>query len=86
MRIFKVAVKDDEYDKMKEWFNKRTSKHISMVTKYAEKIDGLKDDRFNGIVQRMKGHDQSKFKDPEVEPYIYTTWKYKCAGISPQRK
>jgi len=80
MKIFRVAVnkEDDNYEKMKEWFDTRTKKHIALVDKYAKKIHKYDSDRFSGILARMKGHDQSKFKAPEIEPYIYTTWKYKC--------
>jgi hypothetical protein len=78
MKIFKVAVKDDDYDKMKDWFETRTKKHIGLVEKYAKKIHAYDSDKYKGILRRMDGHDQSKFKSPELEPYIYTTWKYKC--------
>ena len=75
MRIFKVAVnqEDDDYKKMKDWFDTRTNRHIGLVDKYAKKIHKYDSDKYSGILNRMKGHDQSKFKDPEVEPYIYTT-------------
>ena len=31
-----------------------------------------------GLVERGKIHDQSKFEDPEMNPYIWITWQYKC--------
>jgi hypothetical protein len=35
-------------------------------------------ERFGGLADRIKIHDRSKFEDPEIEPYIYITWMYKC--------
>jgi hypothetical protein len=77
MKITKVAVKDDNYDKMKEWFYKRTGDHIGSVQAYCHKI-AKKFPEFAELIERAEKHDQSKYKDPEVDPYIYTTWKYKC--------
>ena len=31
-----------------------------------------------GLIDQAKDHDASKFKDPEIEPYLYVTWDYKC--------
>ena len=69
--------KAEDYKKMREWFETRTNKHIERVQKYCKKIEEY-DDRFKGLVEQAKNHDKSKFEDPEVEPYIYTTWEYKC--------
>ena len=69
--------KAEDYQKMRDWFEKRTNKHISMVQKYCKKIEEY-DDKFEGLVEQAEDHDRSKFEDPEVEPYVYTTWKYKC--------
>jgi len=77
MSWYKKAKEDPEYQKMKDWFEKRTNKHIESVQKYCKKIADY-DDRFKGLVEQAKDHDQTKFKDPEVDPYVYTTWKYKC--------
>jgi hypothetical protein len=76
MKIFKLA-KEDNYNKMLEWFEKRTNKHIETVQKYCKKIEEY-DDKFKGLIEQAKTHDQSKFRDPEVDPYVYITWKYKC--------
>ena len=81
MRIYKKAKEDDKpdnYDKMKDWFEKRTNKHIKSVQKYCKKIADYDKERFGKIIERSKSHDQSKFKNPELDPYVYTTWKYKC--------
>lgn len=74
MSWYKKASDDKE---MRDWFEKRTNKHIDMVSKYCNKLAEL-DPRFGELVERAKVHDKSKFEDPEVDPYIYTTWKYKC--------
>jgi len=77
MSWYKKA-KDKDYGKMKDWFDKRTNKHIKLVQKYCGKISKYDSERFGKLVERGEIHDQSKFKDPEVDPYIYTTWEYKC--------
>lgn len=75
MKIYKIAA---NYDEMKGWFEKRTNKHIESVQKFCKKIEDYDPKRFKGLVEQAKDHDQSKFKDPEIKPYVYTTWKYKC--------
>ena len=69
--------KAENYQKMREWFDKRTNKHIERVQKYCKKIEEY-DDRFNGLVGQAEDHDKSKFEDPEIDPYVYITWQYKC--------
>jgi hypothetical protein len=69
---------DNDHVKMKNWFEKRTSKHIKSVQEYCQKIQDYDLGRFSGLVEQAKTHDQSKFENPELEPYVYTTWKYKC--------
>jgi hypothetical protein len=69
--------KAEDYQKMKDWFEKRTNRHISLVQKYCQKIENY-DPRFDGLVEQAKDHDKSKFEDPEVDPYVYITWSYKC--------
>jgi len=70
--------KIEDYDKMKDWFDKRTNKHIKLVQKYCKKIADYDEDRFGKLVERGKIHDDSKFEDPEIEPYIFISWQYKC--------
>lgn len=82
MKIYKIAKdskedKPENYNEMKAWFEKRTKNHIEMVQKWCKKIEEY-DNRFKGLVEQAKDHDASKFKDPEADPYVYTTWKYKC--------
>ncbi len=78
MKIYRLAEKKpDNYQEMLDWFDERTNKHIELVQKYCKKIEDY-DERFDGLIERGKVHDQSKFKDPEMEPYIYVSWDYKC--------
>ena len=74
----KAKEEDPEYKKMKEFFEKRTNKHIDAVKKFCKKIADYDEERFGKLVAQVEKHDQSKFKDPEIEPYIYVTWSYKC--------
>lgn len=69
--------KAENFGKMKEHFDKRTNMHIDLVAKYCKKIAEY-DDKFKDLMDRIKDHDQSKFKEPELEPYVYLTWDYKC--------
>ena len=68
---------EDNKQEMKDWFEKRTNKHIGFVQKYCKKIADH-DKSFEELIKRGEIHDQSKFKDPEIDPYIYISWKYKC--------
>ena len=77
MNWYKRASEED-YDKMKDWFEKRTNKHIKSVQDYCKKIADYDSERFGKLVDQAKDHDASKFKDPEIEPYVYVTWSYKC--------
>ena len=75
MSWYKMAKNIDE---MEAWFKKRTDKHIERVQKYCKKIQDYDEDRFDGLVERGKIHDQSKYENPEKDPYVYITWDYKC--------
>jgi hypothetical protein len=77
MSWYKEA-KDEDYDKMKNWFETRTARHIKLVQKYCQKLSTYDDGKYEELIKRGEIHDQSKYKDPEIEPYIYTTWQYKC--------
>ena len=63
---------------MEEFFQERTRKHIERVKKYCEKIYLFDTEIFDGLIERGEVHDQSKYEDPEKEPYVYITWDYKC--------
>ena len=63
-------------DEMLEFFYDRTHRHIALVGKYCERIlnhDGL----YHGIMDLAEVHDASKFCYPELDPYVWLTWKYK---------
>lgn len=62
---------------MIDWYEQRTKKHISFVSEFCNKL-AEKDKRFSELKQRAKVHDDSKFEEPEMSAYIWTTWKYKC--------
>lgn len=66
-----------QMDEMEEHFVERTNKHISLVQKYCEKIEEAWEG-FDGLVERGEEHDAIKFEEPELEPYIWLTWRYKC--------
>jgi hypothetical protein len=65
-------------DEMVKWFEERTKKHISLVQKYCEKIYKYDPDRFEGIIERGREHDSSKYKGIERNPYIIISWSYKA--------
>ena len=72
---------------MIDFFNKRTNFHISLVQKYLQKIIALKDSRLDlAVLEKEKTHDQSKFKSPEVEPYIFITWSYHMKDLGKEYK
>lgn len=64
-------------DEMKEHFKKRTDKHIGLVQKYCDKIDQFSMPGLEGLSERAKVHDASKYEEPEYTPYVYLTWDYK---------
>jgi hypothetical protein len=75
---FKTAKEEHTQKEINDWFNKRTNKHIELVGKYCKILADYDPDRFSELLERLKVHDDSKFKDPEIEPYKMITWKYKC--------
>ncbi len=56
-------------------FRDRTDRHVALVRKYCERLEKA---GFKGLVQRGLVHDDSKYRDPEMLPYIWLTWRYKC--------
>jgi hypothetical protein len=81
MKIYRLGKEErdlpENWDEMVDWFEKRTAKHIKLVQKYCKKIADY-DDYFAELIERGKVHDQSKYEDPEIDPYVYISWKYKC--------
>tara|TARA_R110000824_G_scaffold12226_8_gene53692 strand:- start:6834 stop:7424 length:591 start_codon:yes stop_codon:yes gene_type:complete len=79
MEIYRVA-KDEGKDlkkKMEAWYIKRTKNHVSLVQKYC-KIAAKEFEEFEELLERLTVHDDSKFEEPEMSPYVFITWKYKC--------
>ena len=72
-----MTKKPDNYEKMFDWFNKRTKRHIDLVHKYMARL-AVSDRKYVDLIDRFGSHDASKFEDPEMDPYIYVSWQYKC--------
>lgn len=70
MNWYKIANKDEQ----KQHFLDRTKKHISLVKKSVKKIIDEYPE-FDKLLEQVKEHDQSKFKEPELIPYISLTWR-----------
>jgi len=62
---------------MQDFFDMRTTKHINLVKEYGNKIID-KFPKFEKLKEQLDNHDSSKLNPPEIEPYVYLTWKYKC--------
>ena len=72
MNWYKKAHKEEQ----KQYFLDRTKKHIDLVQKAAKKIVD-KYPEFSELTKQVKKHDKSKFKEPELTPYISLTWRKK---------
>lgn len=57
----------------KDFFNKRTNKHIDRVQNAAKKIVD-KYNEYKELLEQVEDHDASKFEEPEMTPYIELTW------------
>jgi len=68
-------------DEMIDWFEKRTNRHIDLVWKYLYKYFNSSSlpDEIDEMVK--EDHDASKFKEPELTPYILITWNYHCKDL-----
>lgn len=80
MKIVKLSENKKDVgitDEMEKWFEKRTKRHISLVQKYAKKIED-KFPKYTGLVDQTEDHDLIKFEEPEKTPYVYISWDYKC--------
>ncbi len=78
MKIIKISKKEKSpTSEMKEWSEKRTKRHIDLVSKYCN-ILAEKDERFKKLKERAKVHDKSKFEEPECSAYVWVNWKYRC--------
>lgn len=75
---FLMNLLEDIEPTKEEHFKQRTNLHIALVRKYLDKILQLRDPRIDAAALEAEkvGHDQSKFKSPEYEPYLHVNWKY----------
>ena len=68
-------------EEMESFFKKRTNMHIGLVQKYLQKIQDMNLPGVdNNILEEEKDHDTGKWKEPEHNPYLHVTWKYKLQG------
>lgn len=63
---------------MKLFYYERTKKHIERVIQNLMKIAKTTNIDTVKLLERAKKHDLSKFKDPELKPYIWLTEYYRC--------
>lgn len=61
---------------MAEFFNYRLDLHCGLVRKYAGALEGLTPP-LGGLLAVADKHDDSKYHEPELLPYIRLTWWYK---------
>ena len=71
----KLLLEELNKKEMVKYFHERTNRHIELVRKYWDKIVEYDQDRFKELLKRKEIHDKSKFNNPEIEPYVYITWK-----------
>ena len=77
MSLFKRSKDSTLSQEMINHFYERTTLHISLVQKYLQQIIDLNDSRLdNEILEKEKDHDQSKYEDPEYQPYLHVNWSY----------
>ncbi len=76
MESFKEFVLNIE---MRKYFEKRTAEHIKRVQDNAQLIE-KNFPNLKGLVDQTATHDQSKYEDPEIDPYIIITWNYKTGN------
>ena len=78
MKRYKENIQKYITKEMKDFYKKRTKKHIELTQKYCKKIFNFYPKKLNGIMEKGLDHDKSKYKSPEIEPYVLITWDYKC--------
>ena len=77
LRRLAMFVEAASWETMQKHFVDRTKKHIDLVQKYCKKIVEVWEG-FDELIERGEEHDAIKFEEPELEPYIWLTWRYKC--------
>lgn len=64
-------------EEMERHFLERTRRHIKLTQKYCVRLEE-RVPRLTGLAGRGLVHDASKFEEPEYDPYVWLTWRYKC--------
>lgn len=65
-------------DEMVLWFQKRTTMHCNSVRAAGAKIlPHLPNSIASGFARSVAVHDASKFEQPEHDPYVLISWRYK---------
>lgn len=60
-----------------KYFQKRTDLHRELVQKYCNKLFEIDPITFKEMPKRGEDHDLSKYKEPELDPYLLISWEYK---------
>lgn len=77
----------DTKSDMADWFACRTTEHIRLVRKYLDKIILLGLPEINtATLEAEKDHDASKWLEPEYEPYLHVSWKYRQKDLGKEYK
>ena len=63
--------------RMQDHFEARTRRHILLTQKYCKRLEAAFRE-LSGLVEQGQHHDASKFAEPELTPYVWLTWRYKC--------
>lgn len=65
---------------MEDHFKYRTGYHLWCVRKWSDRIAAFNDPRVDRqlLDEERDKHDEMKWLFPEYEPYVLTSWHYKC--------
>jgi hypothetical protein len=61
---------------MRDHFTKRTQEHVNRVQGNARLLAQGFPYLKRELISQVNLHDDSKYQEPEVTPYIHITWKY----------
>lgn len=64
---------------MREHYSNRTLKHIATVGICLEQLSKVFPNFRRRLMQRAELHDMTKMEEPNMTPYIWLTWRYRCA-------
>ncbi|KAF2069786.1 hypothetical protein CYY_008893 [Polysphondylium violaceum] len=74
----KTTNNTDITNEMREYFYKRTEKHINRVRELMMLMEGYETLKRSDLLERGIAHDQSKYLEPEVTGYIWLSWFHYC--------